>query len=108
MRNRRHIFDDGDFQADGLQRDGAHVREPVDAMLRAALQRGGIPWQMVYGTGRERLAQALRAVNLPDRHSRESGNPVADQPWIWLCDKCSDPVCEHRLFSSLVNQARTG
>ena len=25
------------WQADGLQRDGAHVREPVDALLRAAL-----------------------------------------------------------------------
>ena len=23
-------------------------------------------------------------------------------PWFWPCDKCSDPACEHRLFSDLV------
>jgi hypothetical protein len=22
----------------------------------------------------------------------------------WNCEKCSDPVCEHRLFTSLVDQ----
>ena len=30
------------WQADGLQRDGPHVREPVDALVRAALARAAI------------------------------------------------------------------
>ena len=40
--------------ADGLQRDGPHVREPVDALLRQALAGGGIPYRVVYGTGDSR------------------------------------------------------
>ncbi|HSV46668.1 MAG TPA: ATP-binding protein, partial [Ramlibacter sp.] len=35
--------------ADGLQRDGPHVREPVDALVREALQRGGIAFRVLYG-----------------------------------------------------------
>ena len=34
--------------ADGLQRDGPHVRAPVDTLLRAALQRGGVAYNVVY------------------------------------------------------------
>ena len=49
--------------ADGLQRDGAHVREPVDARLRAALARGGIAFTTIAGSGSDRLANALRAVD---------------------------------------------
>ena len=49
--------------ADGLQRDGAHVREPVDALLRAALARGGVASTTIAGVGSERLAAAMRAVD---------------------------------------------
>lgn len=49
--------------ADGLQRDGAHVREPVDALLRAALLRGGVAYTLVSGRGDDRLRSALRAVD---------------------------------------------
>ena len=41
--------------ADGLQRDGPHVREPVDQLVRGALQRAGVAFQVVYGTGPARL-----------------------------------------------------
>src|SRR5207237_6522466 len=37
------------WQPDGHQRDGEHVREPVDAKLRAALQRAGLPYCLVTG-----------------------------------------------------------
>ena len=49
--------------ADGLQRDGAHVREPVDRLLRAALEQGGVSYHVIRGRGQERLAAALRATN---------------------------------------------
>jgi hypothetical protein len=39
------------WQADGLQRDGPHVREPVDRQLRAALARAGIAFEPVSGSG---------------------------------------------------------
>lgn len=87
--------------ADGLQRDGAHVREPVDALLRAALADSRIAYRTIYGTGETRLGHAL------------SGLPVARDAWLsarearagWVCDKCSDPDCERRLFSRLLPAA---
>lgn len=53
------------WQADGLQRDGPHVREPVDALIRAALVRAGVPFETIAGIGATRLQAALAAV---DRH----------------------------------------
>lgn len=53
------------WQADGLQRDGAHVREPVDALIRAALARADARFETIAGTGATRLQAALAAV---DRH----------------------------------------
>jgi nicotinamide riboside kinase len=48
---------------DGLQRDGAHVRGPVDALVRAALVRAGVPFEPVAGSGPERLRGALVAID---------------------------------------------
>src|SRR4030095_8250186 len=48
--------------ADGHQRDGEHVREPVDAHVRAVLQRAGLSYSIVAGRGPARLAAALKAV----------------------------------------------
>ncbi|AMO21913.1 hypothetical protein GCM10027034_21660 [Ramlibacter solisilvae] len=83
------------WTGDGLQRDGPQVREPVDALVRAALLTAQVPYRVVYGHGGERLRNALLAIGEP----RETGR--SERPWTWLCDKCSDPDCEHRLFSRL-------
>ena len=93
--------------ADGLQRDGAHVREPVDALVRAALDGAGIGYRIVYGSGSARLDNALFAINsaascggiLGAKASFRS-EKVASRPWT--CEKCSDPDCEHKLFSGLL------
>ena len=84
------------WQADGIQRDGPDMRRRVDARLRDVLQREGLAFSMVYGTGPARLASAL-AVLEPG----VSTVPQARGSWRWLCDKCSDADCEHRLFSDL-------
>jgi nicotinamide riboside kinase len=84
--------------ADGLQRDGPHVREPVDALVREALVKAGVAYRVVYGSGPQRLANALRAIGEFDR----SGEAVGPQTWAWQCEKCSDPECEHRLFTGLL------
>ena len=84
--------------ADGLQRDGPHVREPIDALLRAKLAEGGIPFKVVYGVGEERVQNAMLAIGAAPR---DSAKPVAGS-WVWACDKCSDPECEHRLFNRLL------
>lgn len=94
--------------ADGLQRVGPHVREPVDALLRSALARGDVAYSVVYGTGEQRLTNALTAIDsllyrvptTPDRP-----DPTSESP-SWHCDRCSDPACEHRLFSDLIGRQK--
>ena len=93
--------------ADGLQRDGPHVREPVDALVRGALRRGGISYAVVHGRGDERLANAWRALNLAAMAEAPASLQPADDAkdgWRWSCEKCSDSACEHRLFSDLLAQ----
>jgi len=51
------------WQADGLQRDGPHVREPVDRQIRAALARAGVAHEPIAGNGGSRLEAALAAVD---------------------------------------------
>jgi nicotinamide riboside kinase len=80
---------------DGLQRDGPQVREPVDALVRAALVRIGQPWSVVFGSGPARLEAALAVVR------RALAPPAAGEGavrWHWHCERCGDAACErHRL-----------
>jgi nicotinamide riboside kinase len=93
--------------ADGIQRDGPHVREPVDAKIRAALSQGGINFQVVYGTGEARLQNALRCINstFEDIALQKGTQNQASKLRNWICERCSDPVCEHRLFQDLLNKS---
>ncbi len=48
--------------ADGHQRDGPHVREPVDRALRELMGAHGIGYAVVGGSGQARLDNAMAAV----------------------------------------------
>lgn len=50
------------WQADGLQRDGPQVREPVRRLIVALLEDARVPYAEVQGFGPERLLGAARAV----------------------------------------------
>ena len=50
------------WQPDGHLRDGPHVREPVDRMLRELLDAHALPWARVGGHGEQRLSNALAAL----------------------------------------------
>jgi nicotinamide riboside kinase len=82
------------WQADGLQRDGPHVREPVQALLRSALARGGIGYSVVSGVGEARLQAALAAAT----HALAAGaQDQVTQPaarWRSVCERCGDADCE--------------
>jgi nicotinamide riboside kinase len=93
--------------ADGIQRDGAHMREPVDTALRTALVRGGIQFQVVYGTGEWRLQNALRCLKTTSELETDAQELQKKPPRLknGVCERCSDPVCEHRMFRDLLNQA---
>lgn len=98
---------------DGIQRDGPHRREPVDAKIRAALARGGIPFQVVYGLGVERLQHALQCLKTPMFDSADQikikpkPKPQSQSQKLrnWVCERCSDPECEHRLFQDLLKNS---
>jgi len=84
--------------ADGHQRDGEHVREPVDARVRAALQRAGLPYAIVAGRGPARVAGALKAVRHALDIARPDDEAAANPKWQWVCERCGDVDCErHRL-----------
>lgn len=92
--------------ADGLQRDGPQVREPVDALLRAALQTAGVAYKVVYGQGPERLNNALLALGGESASTRlEAQYALNRGRTAWNCEKCSDADCEHRLFTDLIQRA---
>lgn len=93
--------------ADGLQRDGPQVREPVDTLLRAMLLDHWLAWSLVSGSGGARLDAAVDAVapllrqrttvdqGLFTRLSNRNAEPAAR---AWSCEFCDDPGCEHRLL----------
>jgi nicotinamide riboside kinase len=90
--------------ADGLQRDGPQVREPVDRQLREWLIGHRLPWALVGGAGAARVDCALDAVapllrsqpvprrglfsRLAERNAEAAARP-------WSCENCDDPACEH-------------
>lgn len=96
----------------GLPRNGPHVRESVDALLRAALARGKIPYQVVYGAGALRTDNALKCIAACQKLAQPLSDSLPSKVTVteptravWGCERCSDPVCEHRLFTSLLPRA---
>jgi len=93
--------------ADGLQRDGPHVREPVDLLVRERLVRWGVPWALVGGTGEARVANALDALRPAlAAWGRGASAPrglftslvasgVGPRGLQKVCELCDDPDCEH-------------
>ena len=90
--------------ADGHQRDGPQVQQPVDSLLRACLIDHGLPWALVGGSGAARVESALDAVapllralpaprrGLFTRLDERNAEPAA-RPWF--CENCDDAACEH-------------
>ena len=81
--------------ADGLQRDGPQVREPVDTLLRAALLRHARGYAVVGGQGPTRTTAALAALAVPRPTSAEAASTPR---WSWLCERCGDADCERHLL----------
>lgn len=93
--------------ADAL-RDGDHARDPTDTLVRAALTGARLSFAVVHGTGGERLSNAWNAINsIAGNEGQARARGRADSKpssWSWPCEKCSDPECEHRLFSDLLGR----
>lgn len=75
--------------------------EVFDAALRLALDGAGIAYQVIYGRGAQRALNAVKLVLCPDEPADQvmATEPSSSAKWVWSCETCSDPVCEHRLFT---------
>jgi hypothetical protein len=82
----------------------ATAQETADQAIRTALASAGVSYRVMYGTVEQRLAQALDAVNPPSPQRTIAARNGRQNAWTWVCDKCSDPTCEHRLLSDLLAQ----
>jgi nicotinamide riboside kinase len=85
------------WEADGLIRDGPHVREPVDALFRQALDSAGIGYAAVSGQGGQRQTCALAAARhalglLPVAEAVDEGASL--KRWHAWCERCDDADCE--------------
>lgn len=94
------------------------AQEAADARLRAALAAAGRGYRVVYGSAQDtRLAHALQALyTIKTIAASAHGMGVTSlfgrkftgkedrvgRLRAWNCEKCSDPECEHRLFTALV------
>lgn len=109
------------WQPDGPWRDGPATQQAVDTLLRAQLAQADLPYTTTYGSGARRVQAALQAVvqALPDTHPLkasikkratcafpESANTEFGSNFLAQCEACSDPECEHRLFTRLLGQRR--
>ena len=90
--------------------DQRPVQEAADAHLRAALAHSAMAYRVVYGQGARRTENALKAI----KDIAASAYPASAEGTFdmkiarlrtWHCEKCSDPECEHRLFTGLIKPA---
>jgi hypothetical protein len=83
---------------------------------RAILLAQGLPFQVIHGIGQELVTQCLLAL-LPPDYFNPSGFAMTSAMasdleglarkampvrWQGVCETCSDPDCEQRLFSGLL------
>ena len=67
---------------------------------RAILLAQGLPFQVIHGIGQELVTQCLLAILPPALQGlARKAMPVR---WQGMCETCSDPDCEQRLFSGLL------
>ncbi len=85
-------------------------QDDEDKRLRQALVIAQTPFTVIYGKGVDRLSNALLALDLAcetdaawleRKNAQFNINRGRD---VWQCNDCSDPACEHKLFTRLLAQ----
>jgi len=94
----------------GAQRPTLIPEESAHFSIRSVLADTALAYGVLYGTAEQRLACAIQAIDrlrpMPQaRHSQNNASSdKKSKPWLGMCDKCSDPQCELRIFTALVTQ----
>ncbi len=83
----------------------------ADSALRQLLDHQKLPYQVLYGAFVECVLQAMNLIRSSLQDAQHPGalketppesRAESTRPWVWACDKCSDPQCEHRLLTGLL------
>ena len=91
----------------GLQHPQSE-EEARDGALRQFFVQRGVAFQVLYGESESLIEQARHAIS----RSLRSSHPELAQAlmreempprWQGVCESCSDPDCEHRLFRRLLS-----
>jgi len=85
----------------------AASHQSVDGLLRWSLTQAGLPFQVIYGDTEAQLSQALAALQASPAQDLTANQNQPRAHWVWACDNCSDPACEHRLLSDLLSARQT-
>lgn len=95
---------------------GAEAAMAGHMQFREALSQAGLPYQVIYGLNEKPLVELI-AFNIAFMQGQQvpasgdawpGGKPANPRAqWVWPCDKCSDPQCEHRLLTDLIQQRRS-
>ena len=108
---------------------GSQAQLVADQLIRATFARLNTSYDVLYGSTDEKVVQALRRIEkhlsssaslMPDKSTRSTistrftGTAKSaktneavkvlskTKAWVWACDKCSDPECEHKLLTDLL------
>jgi deoxyribodipyrimidine photolyase len=89
---------------DASNADTSPAERDADESLRAQLMQQGVAFQVIHGPAsthaqqaQHAIAQALRQHD-PELAQQWMREEIAPR-WQGVCESCSDPECEHRLFS---------
>jgi nicotinamide riboside kinase len=75
----------------------------IDQKIRNTLQQAALNFQVVYGTGEQRLDNALYCLGRQaPQWTKQLERPESPPRWSGPCETCGDGDCEHRLFTRLV------
>lgn len=84
---------------------GLAGQRDADQRIRTTLGQLDKPYDVLYGSAKERLAQSLVLIEKRTNKTAKSDparSGPSHKPWIWACEKCSDWQCEHRLLTDLL------
>jgi hypothetical protein len=106
--NSRHVTAKSNLDLNllmGLDHD-QHPLQAIHNAIRQTLVKAGAAYQVLYGTPEEKIDLILRLIEQrlnPAAKSRIARHDSA-RPWVWACEKCSDPSCEHQLLTGLLSK----
>ena len=79
------------------------AQSEIDQKIRNTLQQAALNFQVVYGTGEQRLDNALYCLGRQaPQWTKQLERPESPPRWSGPCETCGDGDCEHRLFTRLV------